>query len=240
MILASMTFSIGCSGAMAGSRSGTRYIHSYTLVQPVSNKQLIYRDEFIIIQFKIDESAVRFQMQNISEAPISIVWEQASIVLNNRVFPVRNSSTLYNTGHEQPLAVVIPSLGYIRDLVIPRDYIKLSNNEWIEKDLFPSNDYGSDARKRLIMRYVGSQIQINLPLKIADIVQDYSFLFRVQGINAVPANMLPPPKQRPVPPETAKVISQGSQSLLPVVLAGGILAVAIYVFSKEKATPINF
>lgn len=240
LLLASLSFSIGCSGARISGSTERQYLHQYTLVKPVINNQLIYRDEYIIIQFKIDESAVKFQMQNISETPVSIVWEHVALGLNNRVFPVRNNSTLYLTEYEKPLPVIIPPLGYIRDMVIPKDYIRQTKDAWIEKDLFPANDYGSAARKGLIMRYIGSEIQLTLPVKIGDVVQDYSFTFRVKNIKSVPENMLPPVKQRPTPPIPAHVVSQGSQSLLPIVLAGGILAVAIYVFSREKATPINF
>jgi len=200
----------------------------------------LFKDDYITIQFKLDESAVKFQLQNISELPISIVWENVAIGLNNRVYPVKNTTTLYQTDMVHPLPVMIPSLGYIRDLVIPRDYISIDKNEWVERDLFPTNDLGSPSRKNLILKYVGSQIKLLLPLKIGEVVQDYTFIFKVKSVAAVPEGKLPPVKERPTPPQVAAMSGQTSQSILPILIAGGILAVAIYAFSKEKATPINF
>lgn len=239
MLLVSLTFAFGCSGSMSGGRKETRFIYSYALIKPAVNDQLLFKDDYITIQFKLDESAVKFQLQNISEVPISIVWENVAIGLNNRVYPVKNSATLYQTEMAHPVSLIIPSLGYVRDLVIPRDYISIENSEWVERDLFPSNDKGSPKRKNLILKYIGSQIKLLLPLKIGEVVQDYTFIFKVKNVDAVPEDKLPPIKERPVPPQVASAV-QGSQSLLPVLIAGGILAVAIYAFSREKAAPINF
>lgn len=241
VLLVSMTFFLGCSGSMFSSkRASTRFIYNYTLLEPVKNDQMLYKDDYINIQFKLDESAVKFQLQNVTDVPISIDWQNASIVLNNRVFPVRNTNTLYQTELKKPPSVVIPSLGYIRDMVIPSENITLDNNVWVEKDFFPSDDMGSLARKKLIMKYVGSRVKLLLPIKISEIVEEYTFTFRVKSITEVPQNMLPPPKERPKPPPVSITAAQASQSLLPIIIAGGILAVAIYALSKEKPSPTDF
>ncbi|MCK9409327.1 MAG: hypothetical protein M0R68_09345, partial [Bacteroidetes bacterium] len=120
----------------------------------------------------------------------------------------------------------------------PRDYISIVKDKWTEKDLFPTDDMGSAARKKLITKYKGSQIKLLLPIKIGEVVQDYSFIFKVKDISPVPENRLPPVKERPVQPAIASAGS--SSALLPVLIAGGILAVAIYALSKEKASPIGF
>jgi len=213
-------------------------MYTYTLVEPVSNDQLLYKDDYITIQFKLDESAIKFQLQNISDVPMSIMWENVAVGLNNRVFPVKNMATLYRNDLDLPPAVIIPSLGYIRDMIIPRDYISIVKEEWIEKDLFPTDDMGSAARKKLIFKYTGSHIKLLLPIKIGEVVQEYTFRFKVKEIAAVPENRLPPVKERPAKP-TLK--SAGSSSaLLPVIIAGGILGLAIYALSKEKASPVTF
>jgi hypothetical protein len=134
--------------------------------------------------------------------------------------------------------VVIPPLGYIRDMVIPRDFILVEKNAWVEKDLFPTSDMGSAARKKLIMKYIGSQIRLTLPVRVGEVVQEYAFTFKVKGISTLPENRIPPVKERPVPPQI--VTAGSSNALLPIVIAGGILAVAIYALSKEKASPVNF
>jgi hypothetical protein len=239
ILIVSLMFSTGCAGLFSGTKSSGRYIYNYTLTEPVANDQLLFKDEYVTIQFKFDESAIKFQLQNISDAPMSVVWENVAIVLNNRVFPVKNTATLYQTNLDHPSSVIIPSLGYIRDLVIPSEFIGVEKNAWVEKDLFPTDDQGSPARKKLITKYVGSQIKLLLPIKIGEVVQDYSFTFKVKGISPLPENRVPAVKERPTPPQV--VTSAGStNTLMPVLIAGGILVVAIYALSKEKASPINF
>lgn len=238
IVLASLTFTTGCASLFSGGKVSGRYIYNYTLTEPAPNDQLLFKDDYVTIQFKFDESAIKFQLQNVSDVPISIVWENVAIGLNNRVFPVKNTATLYQMDLNHPPAVLIPSLGYIRDMVIPRDFILVEKNKWVEKDLFPTDDMGSPARKKLIMKYIGSQIKLTLPIRVGEVVQDYSFTFKVKGISALPENRIPPVKERPVPPQ---IISAGSSNTLyPVLIAGGILAVAIYALSKEKTSPINF
>jgi hypothetical protein len=238
ILLVSLTFFFGCAGSFSGGSGGNRYIYNYTLVEPVVNDQLLYKDDYVTIQFKLDESAIKFQLQNVTDVPVSIVWENVTLLLNNRVFPVRNIATLYQTDLAHPPAVVIPPLGYIRDMVIPRDFIAAEKGIWVEKDLFPTDDLGSPARKKLIMKYVGNQIKLVLPIKVGELVQDYSFTFKVKGISILPENRIPPVKERPAQPKTAAVGS--SNMLLPIVIAGGILALAIYALSKEKTSPTAF
>jgi hypothetical protein len=238
LLLISMTFFAGCAGAFSGGKPNGRYIYNYTLTEPILNDQLLFKDDYVTIQFKFDESAIKFQLQNITDVPISIVWENVAIVLNNRVFPVKNSATLYQTDLAPPPSVIIPSLGYIRDIVIPRDYIVVENSQWVEKDLFPTDDLGSAARKKLIPRYVGSQIKLLLPIRLGEVVEDYSFTFKVKGITTLPENRIPPAKERPSVPQIA---SAGSSNMLtPILIAGGIVAIAIYALSKEKASPVEF
>ncbi|NUN70287.1 MAG: hypothetical protein HUU02_11305 [Bacteroidetes bacterium] len=238
-LLASLTFVYGCAGALSGGgKSGGRYIYQYTMTEPSVNDQLLYKDDYITVQFKFDESAVKFQLQNVSDLPLSIVWENVAISLNNRAFPVRNLSTLYQTELVHPLPVMIPSLGYIREVVIPRDNITLEKEGWKEKDLFPTDDMGSAARKKLIMKYNGSVVKLMLPVRIGEVVQDYAFTFKVKGISALPQNVRPPVKERPTPPPV--MTASASNALLPIVIAGGILGLAIYALSKEKASPIGF
>lgn len=229
------TFLVACAGAF-GAGNGINYLYSYTLREASTTNDLVFRDNYIFVQFKLDESAIRFQLQNISETQISIDWEKASIGINNRVYPVRNSSTLYNTNPNVPASLNIPPLGYVRDMIIPRDNISFQKNTWVEKEFFPTNDRGSSYLKKLIPRYVKSQILLNLPIKVGEITTNYSFTFAVNKITPLAPNVLLPVKDRPpVPPASAKTV-ENSQSLLPILISGGVLVVAVYLLSQKKST----
>lgn len=220
-----------CAGALHAP-AGKNYIYTYRLEEPVKSDNLIFRDGYVIIQFTIDESAVNFQLQNISEASMSIEWDKVSLGVNKRVFPVRNTNTLYSETFDSP-EIVIPPLGFIRETVIPRENIFVKDGKWVEKTFFITNDRGSKKIQNYITRSLGSEISLTLPIKIGEIVVNYPFLFRVKDVRALPPNLLPPVKQRPMAPKIADQGQAGSQ-IIPILIAAGIFGIAIYVLSKDK------
>ncbi len=225
----------GCAGSF--SATNQHYNYTYTLVSPSVSEDLMYKDRYIIIQFKLDESAVRFQLQNVSEAPISILWENASIGLNRRTFAVKNWSSFYSFSQDPPAPVVIPPLGYVREVVIPRDRITYENNEWIEKEMFPTQDLGSSYRKNAILRFKGSRVKLILPVMIGEAETEYSFIFKVTDITPLPKNTLPPKKERPPVPKIPLQMIGASQSIMPIVITTGILGVVVYLLSQKKNPP---
>lgn len=231
LLMAGALFS-GCSGL--GHAVSGRMWYTYELAAPVKSKDLIYRDDHLIVQFKLDESALRFQLQNVSEAPVAVDWEKASVSLNNRTYALRNSATWYAPPSAVPSSVTVPPLGYIRDMVIPRENIYQENGRWIERPFFPNDDLGSAKRRALIMRYRGSRVTLTLPVRIAEVVKEYTFTFRVSAIDPLPPNTLPPAKERPpVPPVTG---GEGSvtRAVIPMIITAGVLGVAVVLLSQKK------
>jgi hypothetical protein len=176
-------------------------------------------------------------MQNVSEAPISILWENASIGLNRRTFAVKNWATFYSFAQDPPAPIVIPPLGYVREVVIPRDRISYENNEWVEKEMFPTQDHGSSNRKKAILRFNGSRVKLILPVMIGEAETEYSFIFKVTDIIPLPKNTLPPKKERPPVPKIPFQLMGASQSIMPIVITTGILGVVVYLLSQKKTPP---
>lgn len=223
----------GCAGAL-NTPSGVNYIYSYTMTQPAKSDQLVFKDNYLYIQFNFDASAVSFQLQNISEAPMSIVWEKVSIGVNKRTYSVRNTGNFYSAGTSVPTSLVIPPLGYVRETIIPRDNVYMDKGVWVEKDLFLSNDRNSARLKKAIMGYVGSEITLSIPVKIGEIVVEYPFVFKVNKISPLPSHLLPPVKERPPAPKTQMIEAGTSSSVIPIVIAAGVLGIAVYLLSQKK------
>ncbi len=228
----------GCSG-LGGAAKGTNYLYSYVLSQPVSNSQLFFRDNYIIVQFSFDASAISFQLQNISEASMSIVWEKVSLSVNKRTYAVRNTGTFYSVGSVAPTSPVIPPLGYIRETIIPQENVYIENGKWVEKDLLLTNDRGSAKIRAAMMKLVGSEIRLNIPIKIADIEIDYPFVFKVGKVTPLPSHLLPPVKDRPPVPKQTMSESGSGSTIIPVFIAAGVLGVAIFLLSQEKTPPAD-
>lgn len=222
----------GCSG-LGHSASG-RMWYTYELAAPVKSKDLLFRDDHLIVQFKLDESALRFQLQNVSEAPVSIDWEKASVSLNNRTYALRNSATWYAPPSVIPSSVTVPPLGYIRDMVIPKENVYQENGRWIERPFFPNDDLGSAKRRALIMRYRGSRVTLTLPVRIAEVVKEYTFSFRVGAIDPLPPNTLPPPKERPPVPPVSGGEGSVTRAVIPMIITAGVLGVAVVLLSQKK------
>jgi hypothetical protein len=234
IIIALITVS-GCAGSFHATNQ--HYVYTYSLISPAVSEDLLYKDRYIIIQFKFDESAVRFQLQNVSEAPISILWENASIGLNRRTFAVKNWATIYSFLQDPPAPVVIPPLGYVREVVIPRERISYEKDEWVEKDMFPTQDLGSSSRKNAILRFKGSRVKLILPMMIGEAETEYAFVFKVTDITPLPKNTLPPKKERPPVPKIPFPMMGASQSIMPIVITTGILGVVVYLLSQKKNPP---
>ena len=219
--------------------SNVNYIYTYVLEQTEKPEQLLFRDKYIAIQFFFDASAISFQLQNVSEASMSIVWEKVSIGINKRIYAVRNNATLYSAGTAIPPQIVIPPLGYIRDMVIPQENIYFEKNAWLEKEFFPTRDNGSPRLKKAITGLVGSEITLTLPIKIGEIVVEYPFVFKVSKVTALPQNLLPPVKERPAAPKLPVQEAGIGQAVVPIFIAAGVLGIALYVLSQKKSPPIE-
>jgi hypothetical protein len=225
----------GC--ASSSTAASKHYLYRYEMISPIANKDLMYKDQYIFIQFKFDESAVRFQMQNVSDAPISIQWRNVSMSMNRRTYGVKNWTTLYSLSSNPPPAVVIPPLGYVRELIMARDMIVYENNKWIEKEMFPTDDKGSKFRKNAIARFKGSRVALTMPMLVGEALKEYTFVFRVSDITPLPDNALPAKKERPPVPKFPYNLVGSSQSIVPIVITTGILGVVVYLLSQKKTPP---
>ena len=199
---------------------------------------MIFRDNYVVIQFFFDASAISFQLQNVSEATMSIVWEKVSLGVNKRIYAVRNTSTFYSVGNITPPSVSIPPLGYIRETIIPRENIFNEKGVWVEKDFFLTNDRGSSRIKAAISRLVGAEVALTIPIKIDEVVVDYPFVFKVSKVTPLPSRLLPPVKERPPAPKMPTIEAGTSSSLVPILIAGGIFGIAVYLLSMKK-TPAD-
>ncbi|MFA6468747.1 MAG: hypothetical protein WCW35_07605 [Bacteroidota bacterium] len=232
----------GCSSVKSHSEHPcTRYVFSYTMVQPENNDQLHFHDSNIDVQFSIDNGAIIFQLKNNTDQHLSIAWDRAGIAVNKQSFSVRNIHTFYSAGNATPLPVIVKPEGFLKDIVIPWEHVYVDRGRWIEKELFPTCDSGSLQTKATIEKTTGSEVLLTLPVKIGKIVMDYSFTFKVTGITALPTTAFPPAQERPPKPDIPQNEAPSfMQGYLPIFISAGILVVAIYLFSQKKSAAVEF
>ena len=217
--------------------SGNKYQYKYALISPVKNSNLLFRDDSIIIQFKFDEAALQFQLQNISESNVILAWDKASIGIRGRYFAVRHSSNYYGDTVRSG-SMLIPPLGYIRDVIIPRENIYFDGGKWVEVDLLPTTDHRSLPLQESIKKNVGQRINLMLPMMFGSAVRNYKFDFQVDSVKRIPWKDYVPVKRVPVAPNT-KPAKTTLDHVTTAVIVVGVLGFSAYVLSIKKSPPIE-
>jgi hypothetical protein len=214
---------------------GNKYQYAYKLTYPVENQNLLFQDDSIIVQFKFDEAAIRFQLQNISESYLTIDWDKAAISIQGRYFGIRHSSNLY-TDTARNNSTFLPPLGYIRDIAIPRDHIYNDGERWIEVDLLPTTDNNSTILWESINKSVGRQIGFLLPISFESKTKNYEFDFQVDSVKRISWKDYEPVQRIPAPQNTKHGIF-GLDNVTTAVIVVGVLGFSAYVLSVKKNPP---
>jgi|GEM_PF-751987 len=217
------------------SNPGNKYRYQYKLTSPAEDSSLVFRDEFIYVQFKIDDAAIKFQLQNISPDPLEIYWSKASIGVNGRFFPVRHSTNLYAESLFCNTYPLIPSLGYTTDLVMPAGGIYYDGTKWKETDLLPTADRNSREEREKIERLVGTPLTLMLPVQVGETAKEYRFTFVVSSVTQIPWDRYLPPR-RPPPPIPQRPMLTTDQMIVAGVVVG-VIGLAAYWLTLRKIEP---
>jgi len=215
--------------------SGNKYQYTYKLVSPVKNSNLLFQDDSVIIQFKFDEAAIRFQLQNISESNITLNWNRASIGISDRYFAVRHSSNFYGDTIRSS-SIIMPPLGYLRDVVIPRDNIYNDGVKWVELDLLPTTDHRSLLLQESIQKSVGKRISLMLPIIFGSTTKNYRFDFQVDAVKRIAWKDYVPSKRVPAPLKPEHTVT-ALDNVTTAVIVVGVLGFSAYVLSIKKNPP---
>ena len=215
--------------------SGNKYQYTYKLISPIKNLSLLIQDDSIIIQFKFDEAAIQFQLQNISQSNITFDWGKASIGIGGRYFAVRHASNFYGDTIRSG-SIIMPPLGYIREIVIPRDNIYNDGDKWVELDLLPTTDRRSLPLQESIKKNVGQRVSLMLPLIFGPKAKNYKFDFQVDTVKRIAWKDYVPLKRVPAPPNPKHGIL-ALDNVTTAIIVVGVLGFSAYVLSMKKNPP---
>ena len=228
---------VSCAGGrFAASGKGNKYVYSYALVTPVRNPRLIFQNDSLKIQFRIDASTIQFQLQNLSHGNISIVWRDASIGVENKFACVRNSLNMYSDTGQIRGSGLIPPLGYVQELAIPAKSVAFDGKQWTESDLLPTTDGNKKATAAAIARNVGTSIVFMLPLQFGSVRREYRFEFKVVSVRQIAWKNYRPPKRNPPPlPKQPRI--QNSDVVTSAIIIVGLLGF-VGLMASLKKTPV--
>jgi hypothetical protein len=241
LVLTAVFFTILVAGCSTASRLqsslGNKYKYSYRLVSPTSGRTMSFQDERLKILFRIDDSAIRFKLQNLSKSPMKVVWEDASLGARGRFYAVRNTRTLYLPNYRDNAVPTIMPGGYTIDMALPAENIHFDGSDWVEKDLLTTTDGNSPLQADKILKSKGSLVSLLLPIKVGDEVRNYTFQFQVTAVNQIPWERYRHPRRPQPPVNLPQPKMGGSDQIITAVIVASVVGVAAILLTQKKAPP---
>ena len=159
--------------------SSNRYGET-TTIQDAGIDKYSYNDSIIDITIFGTSEDFRFVLKNISEHSLRIIWNEAVFVgLDGSTSKIMHLGTKYSQREaDQPASVVIKG-AKIDDLVKPTANVYYDEGYKIGYSTF---DNGWKTKSMLPKVYTGKvagEIRLMLPIQIKDVVNEYTFVFRV-------------------------------------------------------------
>jgi hypothetical protein len=130
----------------------------------------------------------------------------------------------------------MPPLGYIREIVIPRNNIYTDGDKWVEVDLLPTTDRRSLPLQESIKKNVGQRISFMLPLIFGPKAKNYKFDFQVDTVKRIAWKDYVPLKRVPAPPNP-KHGMLALDNVTTAIIVVGVLGFSAYVLSMKKNPP---
>jgi hypothetical protein len=205
------------------------------MVAPEKSASSLFRDDALIIQFRFDDPAIRFQLQNISSSEMEIDWAKASLGIRGMYSPVRNLATFHDSGAVAAVGPVIPSLGVVRDIILPRENVSFDGTQWHVADLLPTTDRNSPETRNSILGSAGSNIDVMLPIRFGANSRLYRFTFVVDSVRQISWVEQRTPGWLPPGPPVRKLRPSTAEQITAAIIAGGFLGVFAYMRTAKKS-----
>jgi len=152
--------------------------YNFIMIKPVENKELSFEDDGIKILFSISKREIAFILQNKTNNPIRIDWNQISYVdYLGKSHRIMHSGVKYIDRDNSQAPTIVPPTARIEDIVFPTDYIYYSSGKyggWREIPLFPEAPEAKLFKER--------DFSIFMPLEVNGIVKNFFFTFKIENI----------------------------------------------------------
>lgn len=230
----------GCSGAgRLESTYGNKYRYSYSMVSPVRNDTLSFRDERLSIRFRFEDAAVGVQIQNISPVDLHVRWTGATIGIGGRTSGARIRNDHQDTTSAPGSSPPIPPQGVSREALTRVNNMYFEGNRWRELDLLPTTDFNSPSRRDSILNLVKSVVNIVLPMEFGREEKLYRFTFAVDSVRRIPWSLDRLPERSPREPDERRVSPTANDQITAAILVAGFLGFSAYMLTAKKYPPIE-
>jgi len=152
-----------------------------------------FEDDIIKTTWIVTSSNIYFDLKNKTDHSIKIIWDEAVFVdQDGESHSVMHSGTKYIDRNNPKPPTTIVRNGKISDIVFPSDYVYYQSGKyggWRELDLIKNyrttEPKGDEKIKELAKKEINKTIQVLLPIKIEDIINEYIFVFKINDFKVV-------------------------------------------------------
>jgi hypothetical protein len=150
--------------------------YSLSLIKPKESGNLKYEDDLLGILFSLTEDAreIAFSLQNKSDAPIEVGWDQSAFVdFSGKSHRVIHVGTKLADRDKAQAPTIVPPTARIEDMVYPADFAEWNGGEWLQSPTLPVANPS----------YKGQMFSVFLVLKVTGETKNYLFTFKVADVH---------------------------------------------------------
>ncbi|MBI3005099.1 MAG: hypothetical protein HYY49_06735 [Ignavibacteriales bacterium] len=237
----------GCGASRQGlSGTGSKYEYEYRLSVPsdsqktglVDEANLLFHDDSLIVQFKIDDAAIHLQLQNLADSYLVVDWAKVRILHKGKNSKIRQSLGFYADSTKLPVSISLPPLGFVRDYVTPSENVYYDGSRWVERDLFPTWDTWTVEGVTAIRNQIGNSVVLTLPVWFGSFEKTYVFEFRITSFEPISLQHYSPPWRDPRP-LNEKVTPALADQITTAAIIVGVVSFSIYMLVIKKETPAD-
>ncbi len=142
----------------------------------------VFEDENIKIFWLVLDNQYSFTIYNKTSHALKIIWDDVVYVNTDKsISKMIHSGIKYIKMNEGQVPTTLPRGAKLEDILVPVDNIHFISNKWITNSLFP-NGFSSDDAMEKAKTLEGERVSILLPIKIEDVQNDYTFIFKINSV----------------------------------------------------------
>jgi len=144
-----------------------------------------FEDEMLKIVWLPTAERFHFVISNKTSHSIRIIWDEAVYVDENGTSKrIMHQGVKYSERNNPQPPTTIVRGATVSDSIIPTDnvrYVRGRYGGWRESPLFPESSEQRQLLEERAKALVGERVQVLLPIQIQDVVNEYIFVFSIDG-----------------------------------------------------------
>ncbi len=148
------------------------------LTKPTESESLSVEDANIAIVFSLASTSVGFALQNKTDGPIKIDWNQVSFIdPQGTSHSVTHEGVKYTDANSSKPPTVVPPTAKVVDSIVPADNVYYTPGQyggWSTRYIFPRAPLGASLKDK--------SFSIYMPLEINGTGKNYLFTFKIAAV----------------------------------------------------------